>query len=147
MSTINPENKCAHLVEKYGELPKPTIQQMFAMQLQLQEFYASRGKATSPSLATPQERVSDITRQWRNFNLEFAELLERLPFKEWKNYTTDDWENALSGDMLLETKFEYIDMWHFFMNVGLLLGIDGDEFSQLYAIKNKENYDRQAQGY
>ena len=59
----------------------------------------------------------------------------------------EDWEKALSGEELLETKFEYVDMFHFFMNIGLLLGIDGNELAELYYLKNKENFARQERGY
>lgn len=145
MSTLNPENKCAHLVE--GEVETPSIKDMFRMQRDLQKFYASMGKATCPDETAPDKRVADISRQWRNLTLEFAELLERLPFKEWKTYSHEDYVKAFSGEEMLETKFEYIDMFHFFMNIGLMLGIDGDEFAKLYYLKNKENYARQERGY
>lgn len=145
MSTVNQENTCSHLVG--NETKTPTIQEMFQMQKDLQIFYASRGQAVCPETSTPKERVDEITRQWRNLTLEFAELLERLPFKEWKSYTPEQIQESLSGDNLLETKFEVIDMWHFFMNIALMLGMTGEEFSQLYFLKNKENYDRQSRGY
>ena len=145
MSTINPENKCAHLLE--GETKIPTIQEMFEMQKNLQSFYASKGKAVCPHTSSLQDRVDDISVQWRNVTLEFSELLERLPFKAWKTYTEEDWKKAFSEEELLETKFEYVDMFHFFMNIGLMLGIDGEEFAKLYYLKNKENYARQERGY
>lgn len=145
MSAINPENKCAHLYDEVKQIP--TIQQMFDMQLKLQQFYAKNGKALDPQQMTLKERVSDITEQWRNLTLEFAELVERLPFKRWKTYSEEDFKKAFEGNELIETQFEYIDMFHFFMNIGLCLGIDGDLFAKLYYLKNKENYDRQERGY
>lgn len=141
---INPENKCSHLINEECQIP--TIQEMFNMQKALQEHLASKGRAADIH-SHPSERLKDISVQWRNLTLEFAELLERLPYKEWKTYTSDDWHNAFSDENFLETKFEYIDMWHFFMNIGLLLGINGDEFSKLYYLKNKENFARQERGY
>jgi dimeric dUTPase (all-alpha-NTP-PPase superfamily) len=89
--------------------------------------------------------VADITTQWRNLTLEFAELLERLPYKEWRTYTTE--QRELSKEELLEVKYEYIDMFHFFLNIGISLGIDGVEFEKLYVTKNKENFNRQNRGY
>jgi len=79
--------------------------------------------------------------------LEFAELLERLPFKEWKTYPEERLLGFKDEEDMLETYYEYIDMFHFFMNIGLALGIDGETFEKLYVTKNQENFDRQARGY
>jgi dimeric dUTPase (all-alpha-NTP-PPase superfamily) len=79
--------------------------------------------------------------------MEMTELLDRLPWKEWKTYTEAQKAGFLSEEDKLETYYEYIDVFHFFMNVGLALGIDGDTFEKLYITKNKENFDRQARGY
>jgi dimeric dUTPase (all-alpha-NTP-PPase superfamily) len=48
---------------------------------------------------------------------------------------------------MLETWYEYADMLHFFVNIGLALGITGDDLEKLYVTKNKENFDRQNRGY
>lgn len=90
--------------------------------------------------------VDDISVQWRNMTLEFAELLERLPFKEWKTYTPEQLA-GMTEDQKLETWYEYADMFHFFINIGLALGIDGDTLEKLYVTKNAENFDRQKRGY
>jgi len=145
MSELNPENKCADLINNEAKIP--TIQEMFKMQLDLQCSLAKKGKAVHPQFAPQDECIKDISIQWRNLTLEFAELLERIPFKEWKTYTEEDWSKAFSEETILETKFEYIDMFHFFMNIGLLIGIDGEEFAKLYYLKNKENFARQERGY
>lgn len=118
---------------------------MFALQKELQDRLATSGKGIHIDTATFEEKVANITVQWRNLTLEFAELLERLPYKEWKTYTAEQRVNAMSD--LLETKYEYIDMFHFFLNIGLLLGITGEEFEKLYLTKNKENFERQKRGY
>lgn len=117
------------------------------MQLSLQNHLADKGKALRYETASFKERVDDITRQWRNINLEMAELIERLPFKEWKSYTQEQRADFASEEERLEILYEYIDVFHFFMNVGLALGVDGETFKRLYATKNKENFDRQARGY
>lgn len=144
--SLNPENKCSHLYnQKIDKLP--TIEEMFEMQKSLQDHLAAKGRALDYDAASFKERVDDISRQWRNINLEMAELLERLPFKEWKSYSADDIADFKDEEDRLETLYEYIDVFHFFMNVGLALGIDGATFRRLYATKNKENFDRQARGY
>lgn len=144
---INPENKCSHLFSQEVDLQRMTIKTMFEMQKSLQDHLAEKGKALNYDTAHFMDRVHDITVQWRNMNLEMAELIERLPFKEWKSYTAEQEEGFASEEDKLEVFYEYIDVFHFFMNVGLALGIDGDTFKRLYATKNKENFDRQARGY
>jgi dimeric dUTPase (all-alpha-NTP-PPase superfamily) len=80
-------------------------------------------------------------------NLEMAELIERLPHKSWKSYNPLQKIGWESEEQKLETWYEYIDVFHFFLNVGLLLGITADDFVKLYITKNKENFDRQKRGY
>lgn len=142
---LNPENKCAHLVNK--EAKYPTIEEMFTMQKKLQDFYATKSKALDLNTATFKERVADISVHMINLSLEFAELLERLPHKKWKTYSEEQLAGFTSEEHKLETQFEYIDMFHFFLNIGLSLGIDGETFSKLYYLKNKENFERQNRGY
>ena len=146
---MNPENKCSHLFAQEVDVDEITIERMFEMQLELQDRLADKGRALyykSPHTSF-RDRVNDITTQWRNMNLEMAELLERLPYKEWKTYSTEQKVNFLNNEHKLETFYEYIDVFHFFLNVGLALGIDGPTFKKLYATKNKENFDRQKRGY
>lgn len=144
---MNPENKCSHLYNQ--EVPKLSnpLASMFKLQSDLQKRLASSGKGVDYDHASFEERVDDITRQWRNLTLEFSELLERLPFKEWATYSYDQKRNFMNDEQRLETWYEYADMFHFFMNIGLALGIDGEILERLYVTKNKENFDRQDRGY
>jgi dimeric dUTPase (all-alpha-NTP-PPase superfamily) len=148
---MNPENKCSHLFKNYitaQDKLKDPFQDLFNMQLTLQKFLASRGRGVDYSTETYLHKINDITVQWRNLTLEFAELLERLPFKEWKTYTDDQLSgNKMTEEEQLEIWYEYADMFHFFMNIGLALGIDGNILERLYVTKNKENFDRQKRGY
>jgi dimeric dUTPase (all-alpha-NTP-PPase superfamily) len=144
--SLNSENKCADLFKDCSKLQDPVVD-MFNMQASLQKHLAAKGRALDYDTASFKEKVDDISRQWRNMNLEMSELLERLPFKEWKTYPEDSLSGFRSQEEMLETYYEYIDVFHFFMNVGLALGIDGDTFEKLYVTKNKENFDRQARGY
>lgn len=145
--SLNPENKCSSLFkEDVPKLSNPVVD-MFKMQASLQRHLAEKDRALDYDNATFQQRVDDITIQWRNMNLEMSELLERLPYKRWKTYPPERLEGFKDDEDKLETFYEYIDVFHFFMNVGLALGIDGDTFEKLYVTKNKENFDRQARGY
>lgn len=144
---INPQNQCSHLFDSSLPKLKDPVVDMFNMQLSLQKHLASKGRAIDYESADFKSRVDDISRQWRNMTLEFSELLERLPFKEWKTYSDSDLIDFKSEDHKLETFYEYIDMFHFFMNIGLALGIDGEIFEKLYITKNKENFNRQERGY
>lgn len=143
---MNNENKCADLFADCPKLTNPVVD-MFNMQASLQKHLADKGRAVDYDTASFHERVKDISIQWRNMNMEMTELLDRLPWKEWKTYTEAQKAGFISEEDKLETYYEYIDVFHFFMNVGLALGIDGDTFEKLYITKNKENFDRQARGY
>ena len=143
---MNNENKCAELFINCPKLANPVVD-MFNMQASLQKHLAEKGRAINYETAPFHEKVKDISIQWRNMNMEMTELLDRLPWKEWKTYTEAQKAGFLSQEEMLETYYEYIDVFHFFMNVGLALGIDGETFEKLYVTKNKENFDRQARGY
>jgi len=144
---INPENSCAHLFDPTLQKLSDPVVDMFNMQASLQKKLAETGRALNYDTASHKEKVDDISKQWRNISLEFAELLERLPFKEWKTYSPEVLAGFKDDADKLETYYEYIDMFHFFMNIGLALGIDGNTFEKLYISKNKENFERQKRGY
>lgn len=147
MSSINPENKCADLVNA-EDVKYPSIEEMFDMQLQLQRFlHEKKPQCLDFDHATFMDKMKEIKNQWTYLTTEYVELIERVPFKTWKSYTPEQKVGFLSEEDKLETQFEYIDMFHFFMNIGLLIGIDGKTFAKLYYLKNKENFDRQNRGY
>lgn len=144
---MNPENKCSHLYDRdVPKLNNPLVE-IFNMQKSLQKRLSEMNRALDYDNASFSLKVDDITTQWRNLTLEFAELLERLPYKEWKTYTNDQLAGKMSKEQMLEIQYEYCDMFHFFINMGLALGIDGDRLEKLYVTKNAENFDRQKRGY
>jgi hypothetical protein len=71
-------------------------------------------------------------------------------WKPWKNghlhYGQVKIDELSDGD-LLELKFEFIDMLHFFMNMGAAIGMTPKEMFNMYMTKAQENKDRQAKGY
>ena len=142
---LNPENTCADLIN--NETKRPSLEEMFRMQLSLQNNMFERGKGIDSVNGSFKDKVDNLTIQKRNFDGEFHELLERLPWKEWKTYKPEELAGWTSREQMLETKFEFVDMFHFFMNIGLLIGITPDELSEMYYLKNKENFDRQERGY
>lgn len=145
---MNCENKCVQLFDQKVNMPNvECIELMFNMQKSLQDHLASKGKALDLNNASFKERVDGLTIQFRNLLLEFGELMERLPYKEWKTYSPEQMKDFLDEESKIESWYEIIDMWHFFMNMCLLMGIDGKTFVHLYMTKNKENFDRQKRGY
>lgn len=71
-------------------------------------------------------------------------------WKWWKkDYISNDSKalSELSDSDLLELKFEVVDMFHFFINTALSVGMTGSELFSMYLSKNKENIKRQENGY
>ena len=74
---------------------------------------------------------------------ELSEMMREIPFnKHWKDYTDFDRPTRLKN-----ARVEYIDALHFFMNIGLALGLDAEMIYSLYMDKNAENHKRQDEGY
>ena len=67
---------------------------------------------------------------------ELAELMEELPWKHWKKYDRFKYDE-------LNIKYELIDIFHFFLDLCLIWGLDGKELAQKYYAKNKLNFERQ----
>lgn len=134
------ENKCSHLLEK-RTLAEP-LRQMMELQNNLQ-----LRLGIDYSKMTFKERVNWVMTNWNCFTTEYAELLDRLPFKHWKKYSKEQLEGFTSEEQKVETYYEFIDMLHFFLNMALALGIDHDTLVSLYVTKNEENFARQDRGY
>lgn len=136
---INPENICYKLY-KNVKLSKNPLKEIFDRQTEFQKKYA--GFKQEMSL---KERLKWIDKNWRNLCIEYGEMMLRLPYKEWKNYNDEDF--VFGGKEKLEVYYEFIDIAHFFINIGIYLGIDWRMFYNLYITKNKENFDRQKRNY
>lgn len=71
-------------------------------------------------------------------------------WKKWKKaystYDTLKFKDLSERDQL-ECKFEIIDLLHFFMNYAISIGMTPQEMYNMYMAKNKENRDRQKNGY
>lgn len=129
---VNPENKCAALWNKVSEADviktlgnqscKDVISKMMEMQDSLQA-HVARSKPESGNKAP-----SDCnTVEGSQFSMyyygcavaEYYEMLERI-----HNYTVD-----INNEDYFETIYEYIDIWHFLMNVFLYAGVSKDYFT------------------
>jgi len=92
----------------------------------------------------------EITAYIKEFSIhltqELHEMLYVLPyFKPWKNYsamTVEEYETNME-----EARREFIDMFHFMLNIALALNMSGKDIYDMYMEKNKENHKRQDEGY
>lgn len=145
---LNEGNKCAQLWEgadEYLDSMEPTedwLGAIFDMQSSLQE-RLGRNVGQMPF----EDRIQFIKDNWTYLTTEYTELIERLPFKPWKKYTEEQKAGFLNEEHKLEVWYEWCDMLHFFVNMGLALGITGEDAFKLYYTKNKENFARQDRGY
>lgn len=72
---------------------------------------------------------------------ETHEMLREIPFfKPWKKYSDISADNYMKW---AAARKEFVDMFHFFMNVAIALGFTAKELYQMYQLKMSENYERQ----
>ena len=146
--TVNEGNKCAQLwngADEYIDGMDPTedwLGTIFSMQQSLQVRVGS-----DPEKMSFEQRIQFIKDNWTFLTTEYTELIERLPFKPWKKYTAEQKAGFANEEQKLEVWYEWCDMLHFFVNMGLALGITGEDAFKLYYTKNKENFARQDRGY
>lgn len=150
--SLNPENKCAQLwndpdvdaalQDRWDHSEADYLEDIFTMQKSLQERYNK-----DPAKGSLKDRTNAMMQHKIFMDAEFSELLERLPFKTWKQYTPEQLADFTDEEHKLECWYEFIDMFHFFINIGLALGIDAKIAYKLYYTKNKENFARQDRGY
>lgn len=92
----------------------------------------------------------EITAYIKEFSIhltqELHETLYSLPyFKPWKDYsamTIEEYEADME-----EARKEFIDMFHFVLNIALALGMSDKDIYDMYMAKNEENHRRQDEGY
>jgi dimeric dUTPase (all-alpha-NTP-PPase superfamily) len=70
--------------------------------------------------------------------MELANALKSDGFKYWTNKKSEPKERLLD---------EYVDIFHFWLSVGLALGFTPDEVEKAYKVKNAVNFQRQEEGY
>lgn len=95
----------------------------------------------------PNEKRVELIKEFSiHVNQEMNEMLYELPFfKPWKDYsgmTLEEIEAAFD-----KARKEFIDLWHFILNIALLLNMFSDDIYREYVDKNTENHRRQDEGY
>lgn len=97
-------------------------------------------------IESPEKIASLVKQHYAYMNVEFAEVLQELPyFKEWKDYSAMTPKDL--DDAMLKVRKEYVDALHFFLNIGLFIGLDAEEMFSRYCVKNNINRVRQDEGY
>lgn len=164
------ENKCSGLEvedvyeEMRNEKNVDPLQAMMTIQRWLQgkvrEKKPRYTELFGPELG-PESTISDgaefVMYQKQSIDDEFQELYRALGGSDgnasWKYWKTANEKlmkkriSELTPEEMLELKYEAVDIWHFVMNVFLLLGMDARELTNLYFAKNAENVRRQNEFY
>lgn len=97
----------------------------------------------------PGMTLGEITKYFKEMMIwmddEAHEVLYELPGKPWKDYSgmTEEEERVA----LDKARKEFVDLWHFILNMALVLGFSADELEEAYFMKHQENKDRQVKGY
>lgn len=94
-----------------------------------------------------QEEITAYIKEYSiHLTQELHELLYELPyFKSWKDYramTVEEYEASMD-----KARKEFIDLFHFVLNIALALDMSAQDIFTMYMDKNKENHDRQDDGY
>ncbi len=87
---------------------------------------------------TDEEKIKWVLNYTRAMQQEMAELIDSVPWKWWAKYQEFDVQNA---------KVEVVDLFHFLISLGQVLGMSADDIHNAYLQKNKVNHDRQDSGY
>lgn len=98
-------------------------------------------------MMTDDQRAAYIKEYWLHADHEAHEMLAELPyFKPWSKKS-----NNMSPEQRKEAfdkaKEEFVDVFHFVINIALALRISPQELFAAYVLKNDVNHDRQKEGY
>jgi hypothetical protein len=90
------------------------------------------------------EAIQDELREFR----EAMGGMDSMKSALWKPWKKDHTEavNRSFGE-LTGSEFEWIDMFHFFLNLAIMIDLTPKEIYNMYHAKNKENINRQKNGY
>ena len=114
--------------------PEPDmLQAMFDMQMKLNQ----RIGVDPPSM-DQEEQTKWVLNYCRATSQELAELTDSVPWKWWAKYQEFDLQNA---------RVEVVDLFHFIISLGQVLGMDAVDIHNLYMQKNRVNFERQDSGY
>jgi len=85
-----------------------------------------------------EDQIKWVLNYCRALSQETAELIDSVPWKWWAKYQKFDKQNA---------RVEVVDMFHFLISLGQVLGLTADDIYNGYLEKNKVNFARQDNGY
>lgn len=111
-----------------------SLAQMFGEQRQLQ--IKSYGK--DPSALEGEERIQFIKDMKLALDDELAEFLAEVGWKPWASSRHVNVEPAQG---------ELVDVFHFFMNLCMVVGLTPEALHEKYMLKRQKNADRQRDGY
>ena len=151
------QNKCSDLeIEEHTSID---MDKLFLMQKSLQLKFPATKDIGNPAM--PLAIIA--TKAQRNLHAFLDEAMEFMDaiggindgvgngaWKYWKQSHNDAQHRTLadlSESDLKELHMEVVDMFHFFMNFALLVGMSGSDLYNMYVAKNKENFNRQKRGY
>jgi len=95
---------------------------------------------------TNAELAEVVTANVFAIQMELAELVERLNWKPWRDYSATD-ADPPPLDVVTESAYELIDVLHFCLNIGIVLGLTWEDVLGMYEAKQMENRARQERGY
>ena len=153
--TKRQQNKCSDL--EIPELGDVTLNTVFEMQKKLQQQFPETRTIGNQSISATAKAAQRNLHAFLDEVMEYMDALGGIndgygngAWKYWKDdnkIAQRQKLTALSAADMKELKMEYVDMFHFFINWGLMIGMTGDEVLQYYVAKNAENFDRQKRGY
>lgn len=85
-----------------------------------------------------EERATWVLNYTRAMQQELAELVDSVPWKWWAKYQNFDQQNA---------RVEVVDLFHFLVSIGQVLGMTAEDIHAAYIKKNQVNHARQDSGY
>jgi dimeric dUTPase (all-alpha-NTP-PPase superfamily) len=116
------------------------LEKMFEVQKQLQ----NRLK-TFDKIENEQDKQQFINQMTLAIFEETVEMIKKSPYKN-PNYVKFGWKQTQKWDVEM-FKMELIDIFHFMMNLSIVVGMDAEEFFKVYINKNNENHIRQDNNY
>lgn len=151
------QNVCSDL--NVGDYTSIDFDRLMLMQKSLQQKFTETNHIGDSNVSLAQI-ATDAQRNWHAFGDEFMEFMDAIggindgvkngAWKYWKKdhakahtMTLAD----LSEADLKELHMEVVDMFHFFMNFALMVGMSGSDLYNYYVAKNEENFNRQKRGY
>ncbi len=81
--------------------------------------------------------IDDIRTMTLAAMVELGEMIQELNWKPWKHGTNN----------IANAREELIDVFHFVLELAIMLGMDSDEFADTYFKKMDVNHKRQDSGY